>query len=341
MRTLFRARRPAPLALLLAVAAGAAPAAAQTKVGTTIVPFLQIEPSARAAALGGTGVATASELLASYQNPGALGHLGATGAQFTHLNYYAGVRYDHAVAAVAVPIGNLFLTTTYLNSGDIAVRTVEQPEGTGEQYAVTDLALGAGFARRFTDRFAAGVTAHYVRETVWHSSLSAVSFGAGVLYRLPFGADLGASLTNFGTRGQFDGRDLIIRYDADPTKYGDNSGLPAALVTEDYPLPVLFRVGLAYPLRYGPDNALRLSLDAQQPSDNTPSVSVGGEYRFRDLLALRAGYERLGEQDSEKGLTLGGGLAYATGASRLSFDYAWTTHQALGNPQRFTLGVQF
>lgn len=327
-------------ALLLLCGPAAGPAVAQriTKTGTTIGQFLLIEPSARAAAMGGTGVASAFEIQSAYQNPGALGQLGRTGAQFTHMEYLADVRYDHAATAVAFGANTLLVSLTYLNSGEMDVRTVEQPGGTGERFEVSNVALGVGAARRLTDRFSAGARVQYVRETIWHSTLDAFSVDAGVLYRLPVGATLGASLSNFGSRGRYDGRDLAVNIDPDPGREGDNPRLPGSLATEDFSLPILFRVGMAYPVAMGEAGALSLAFDAYQPSDNTPSMSVGAEYRFRDVVAFRGGYEKLFEQDSEKGLTLGGGLGMRLGTARLTFDYAWARHDRLGNPQRFTLG---
>ena len=52
-------------------------------------------------------------------------------------------------------LGASLLSVTALNSGDIAVRTVNQPLGTGEQYNVTDLAIGVGYGLQITDRVAA------------------------------------------------------------------------------------------------------------------------------------------------------------------------------------------
>ena len=162
-----------------------------------------------------------------------------------------------------------------------------------------------------------------------------------MIYELPFRAYLGASISNFGTRGSFDGRDLRIRYDQDPDVFGDNSNLPAALETEDYPLPIFFRVGVGVPVQLGAESRVLLVADAYQPSDNTNSVSFGAEWAYADLLFLRGGYQNLFLEDAEGGLTLGGGLRYQLSGFGLGFDYAWADHGLLGSTQRFTLGFGF
>lgn len=327
---------------LLALAGLVSHAHAQSKTGTTIGQALLIEPSARVAAMGGAGVSGFNEVAAAYGNPGALGHLEASGVQFTRMSYLADVSYNYAATALRFGgFNTLLLSITYLDSGEMDVRSEELPQGTGERFSYSTMSLGLGYSRRLTDRFAAGMQVSYLRETIWHSNLDAVSFNFGMLYRLPMGAYLGASLSNFGTRGQYRGRDLYVDVDRFPEQFGDNPNLPAEFQTSEYPLPILFRVGLGYPLALSQDNTLNVAVDAYQPSDNTNSLSMGAEYAFRDLIALRGGYERAFQEDSEGGLTLGAGLGLGTSAYRLSVDYAWANHQRLGDMQRFTVGFAF
>ena len=149
-------RRILTWTMALMLAAGSA--AGQTKTGTTIGQFLLIEPSARLAGMGNAGVSAWEGLDATYYNPAVIGLLGGTNVQFTHSAWLADITYDYvAVALPAGRWGNFTGSLTALNSGDIAVRTVEQPLGTGERYSVSDVALGLGYGRQITDRFAAGL----------------------------------------------------------------------------------------------------------------------------------------------------------------------------------------
>ena len=330
------------LVLLAWIGAVHSPATAQTKTGTTVGQFLLIEPSARGSAMGNAGVTLFEEVTSAYYNPGALGMLVNSDVQFTHSRWLADIDYNHMSAAIRIGgLNTVLLSVTSLNSGEIDVRTVEQPLGTGERYTVEDISFGLGYGRRITDRFSAGMQVNYIRETIWHSSMGAVGFNFGVLYELPFRAYLGASLANFGNRGTFDGRDLRIRYDQDPDRFGDNSNLPAALKTEDFPLPILFRVGLGVPLNLGASNKALLVVNAYQPSDNTQSVSFGGEWTVMDILSLRGGYQHLFQQDSETGLTLGGGLKYGISQFGFRVDYAWNSYGMIGDVHRLTAGFSF
>jgi hypothetical protein len=316
---------------------------AQTKTGTSIGQFLLIEPSARITGMGNAGVTNYDEIQAAYYNPAAIGHFNGRGVQFTHSLWLADITYDYAAAAVSLgDFGNILATVTALNSGEIEVTTVEQEHGTGERYTASDVAFGLGYGRQVSDRFCVGVQVSYLQETIWHSSLSAFSMNFGTIYRISSnGLHIGASISNFGTRGKFDGRDLRIRYDQNPSIYGDNGNLPGQLFTDDFPLPVLFRVGIGVPVEISEDNTLHVVMDAFHPSDNTESVSMGAEWAFQNTFFLRGGYQNLFQKDSELGLTLGAGVQYQTDDYRISFDYGWADHGRLEKSHRMTLGVMF
>jgi hypothetical protein len=182
----------------------------------------------------------------------------------------------------------------------------------------------------------------YLQETIWHSSMTAFALNVGTLYRLSEnGLRIGASISNFGTRASFDGYDLRILYDQNAANHGDNSTLPAELLTETFPLPIMFRVGVGMPIQLGDDNVVQVAVDAFHPSDNTESVSMGVEYGFQHTLFLRGGYQNLFEQDSEVGLTLGAGIDFQTASYRFSFDYGWADQGRLEKTHRLTLGVSF
>ena len=330
------------IALCLGTLGMAGSVAAQSKTGTTIGAFLLIEPSARSEGMGNTG-ATMEGLDAAYFNPAAIGYAEGRSLAFAHSTWFAGISHDHIAGALPLGrFGNIYTAVTSLNSGDIDVRTVTQPDGTGERYHVSDIAIGFGYGSQITDRFAAGLQMTYVQETIWNTSLSTGTLSIGTLYQISDnGLRLGASLLNFGTLGSFSGRDLRVTYDADPDRFGDNGQLPAEIFTDAFAVPVLFRVGVGLPVRLNPVTQLNLALDALHPNDNTESVSAGAELAYRKRFALRAGYQKAGEQDSEVGFTAGGGVGGAYDVYVYRLDYAWAAHGRLGSTHRFAVGLTF
>jgi hypothetical protein len=331
------------LTWMMGMMLAALPAFGQSKTGTTIGQFLLIEPSARLAGMGNAGVSAWEGLDAVYFNPAVIGLLHNYNVQFTHSAWLADIAYDYV--ALSLPVGkwgSVVASLTSLNSGDIEVRTVSQPLGTGERYSVSDVAIGVGYGRQITDRFSAGGRMTYLQETIWHTSLNTVVFDLGTLYQVSEqGLRIGASLSNFGTQGSFSGRDLAIVYDGDPNRYGDNGTLPADMYTDAFSVPTLFRVGVGMPFRLGPQANLKLALDAFHPDDNTEGLSAGAELEYAKRLALRAGWQDAYQRDTEVGLTLGGGIRGKLDVYGYRVDYGWAEHKRLGGTHRVTLGMQF
>ena len=326
-----------------ALAASAVAAHAQSKTGTTLGQFLLLEPDARIAAMGNAGATAAQGLGGVYYNPAAVATAEGREVQFSHSQWLADIRFAHVILAMPVgKWGNGYASITSLNSGDILVRTVEQPLGTGERYQVSDIALAVGAGRFITDRFSVGVQVTYLQETIWNSSAGTMALNIGTLYRTSEqGLHIGSSLSHFGTRARYDGRDLRILYDNDPSRYGDNGTLPGLRSTDPFALPTLFRVGLGWPHRFNRDHAIQLALDAHHPGDSEESVSLGGEWAFRELFALRAGWQDLFLPDTESGATLGAGFRGQAGDYRYHCDYAWADHGRLGQAHRLSVGVSF
>lgn len=318
-------------------------AAGQSKVGTTVGGFLRIEPTARGAALGNAGSALPGGIEAVYYNTGAIGSLQRPAVLYSHSFWLADISLHYAAVAVPVGgVGNFFASMTALNSGDIDVRTVDQPLGTGERYNVSNVALGIGYGLRITSRFAAGLQANYATERIWNTSIHLLTFNLGTTYRLTEGgAILGFCLANVGGRARFSGGDLAILYDADPDIYGDNSALPAEQYTDSFPLPGVFRLGLSVPFRLSENNGLLVLVEALHPNDNSESANLGVEWKWKDLFALRFGYQTLFQTDRELGLTWGFGVQGDLGSNRYQLDYAWADHAHLQSTHRLTVALLF
>jgi hypothetical protein len=172
--------------------------------------------------------------------------------------------------------------------------------------------------------------------------LNTVVFDFGTLYQMSdHGLRIGASLSNFGTRGRFSGRDLAIVYDGDPTRYGDNGALPGDVYTDAFAVPTFFRVGVGMPFRLSPQASLQVAVDAFHPSDNTEGMSAGAELECLRRFALRAGWQDAFQRDTEVGLTMGGGVWGKLDVYGYRVDYGWAEHRRLGGTHRVTLGLTF
>ena len=141
---------------------------------------------------------------------------------------------------------------------------------------------------------------------------------------------------------QMDGKDLYIQTDLYNQIYGNNDQILAKLNTDSYPLPLLFRVGIAIDPLNIEDHKFTIGADAMHPNDNEESISIGAEYTFMNMISLRGGYKALGLSNTEEGLTLGFGLNYDFQPGLgLFIDYAYQDFDKLTYVQQFAIGIKF
>ena len=315
-----------------------------SKVGTTAAPFLEIEVGSRAIGMGGAFVAIANDATAIYWNPAGLSRISKIEATLVHTNWLVGSNFDFV--GVVLPLGyfgSIAINVTSFSIDEMVVRTVQRPEGTGEKFSVGDLSAGLSYAKNLTDRFSIGVNAKYISQRIWHMKATGVAFDIGTLFKTQFNdMIIGMSISNFGASLKMEGKDVFVNYDEAPQFGGSNDRIPAYKLTDKFPLPLLFRVGLAMDILNTNNSKLTIAIDAAHPNNNTEYVNLGMEYIFRNQVAMRFGYKNLFTLDTEEGLTAGVGTKLTlAGGVALKIDYAYQDFGRLENAQRFSLGFEF
>lgn len=315
-----------------------------SKRGTTAAPFLSISQGARATGMGSAFVAIADDPSAIFWNPSGLAKVPGGSVIFDHTEWIAGLKYNFVAASYNIgsmgAVGVSFVSSDY---GEMKVRTVDEPEGTGEVFSVSDVAISIAYAISLTDNFSIGFNPKFVQQSIWKTTATAFAIDMGVQYVTPFdGIILAMSISNFGTKMKLDGTSQLVLYDPDPTTTGNNGMIPAEYQTDYWELPLNFRVGLAYqPINSGM-NKLTVALDAAHPSDNYESVNVGGEYAFNDMFFVRGGYKSLFLKDSEESYTFGFGVKQKLfGSFDIKIDYSYGDFGRLNNIQKFSVVIDF
>jgi hypothetical protein len=343
-----------------------------TPFGTTAAEFLLFGAGARGTALGDAFATIATDVSALYYNPGGAALLSRPGASFSTYDYVADTRYSWGGLAFPFSGGSRTFGIQLGTFGfdNQPVTTVDQPDGTGAVYSVSQTFAGLTFAQNFSDRFSAGLTAKFVFDQLGEVNANA--------FAVDFGTNFHAELNNHPIRLSFVlsnlGTDLSYRGDAldvtsprtppDPTvPAGGNPPelpQPAQLKTKGFALPTVFRVGLAYDLMTGTSNRLTLLSDFNQSNNNRAGFAAGGEWALSQLggspfgVALRGSYTyapannisvadpsqtALTDEENLQGLAFGGGVNYGTGNFSLGVDYAYKYLGVLGGTNFFTLSV--
>lgn len=288
--------------------------------------FLRLEPSARAAALGGAFSAVYGEdVNALFYNPALLNEEMHRALSVSYLNHVAGlnagfVAYSRHVERLGTFGGGLrFLSWGELQGAD------ETGERTGT-FGASDVALTVGYARAAGDNLRYGVNVHGVLSSIASYRASAVAVDAGAVYHLT-GPQLtfSASVNNLGT------------------------ALDSFGQTRDE-LPLDLRIGIAKRLRHMPLLLTVTGYNLHDLGDGPEGasgigqvmhhVALGGEFQFSDAFNVRFGYNhrRHEELKMKSRLDLAGvGVGFGLKVSRVRVDYAFNSWSSLGGLHQFTL----
>lgn len=317
-----------------------------TRVGTAAGQFLKIPVGARPTGMAEAFVALADDPTALYWNPAGTAWLKKPGLTMTHTEWFVGINHEFAGAILPLGLsGVIGMNAVYLGSGRIEQTTIEQPDGTGSYFEVTNLSLGMTYSRCLTDHFSFGITGKYIQETIFHEKATAVAMDIGTLFITNFhGLRIGTCILNFGTRPKQEGRDLLVSHQIS-SDYPGNPAQTATLQTTDWPLPLNFKIGLATELIGGDQSffktkihRLTSAIDWSHPSDNRERIAVGLEYGLRDRIFIRLGYKF--NYDTEK-FTSGMGIKVPIKGQKLTVDYALVDFGDLDAVHHFSLGTEF
>jgi len=316
-----------------------------TKVGTTAASFLKIPIGVRGTAMGGAYVASADDPSALYWNPGGLARNTNYALMVDHSPWINILDFNFIGFILPVQgFGTLGASVTALSTEEMDVTTPGYQMGTGEKFDAVSVAVGVSYGRNLTEKFSIGATVKYINERIFNSSATGMAVDIGTIYDTPLpGLRLGFSVSNFGSKMRIDGEDLNISADVDKTQLGNNQSVVARLRTDEFDLPLIMRLGLAYDAWHSEEARITLAVDGINPNDNAQSLNVGAEVAFlQEVLTVYGGYNELFLADAEKGLTLGASVnAAITGGIRIRAGYAFQDFIHLQNVNRFSFTVVF
>lgn len=375
-------RKVVAAAIVLGIVAAAAAPRAEAQIqipsdntayGTTAGEFLLFPASARGAALGNGFSAIVSDLSAVHFNPSGLVLMEKPGFQASTMTYVADTRYNWV--AIGFPMSGgaraFGVSITSFGFGDQPVTTVDDPDGLdGEVYSVAQTAVAATYAQRFSDRFSAGFTAKLINDQLGETAARAfaVDFGTTFLANVG-GRRLRAAFTvqNLGTdlRHQGQALDVVVRRDP-PQGEQELPQEPAAaqLKAKGWPLPVTFRVALAYDAFQTSLSRFSVLGEFNQPNNSDAGFNLAGEYDVnvgrRLGLAGRIGFTYAPDNNIDPsgqgaadyagfdtgvsagmdGFSAGGGVRWqANTRMGISLDYAYRNLGVLGGVNMISVGM--
>jgi len=326
------------------------------RYGTTATNFLEIGVGSASIGMGEAYVAVANDLSAIYWNPAGLSFLNGTGIQFMIQPWVVDITTLFVAGAVTIPrIGAFGVGLTQVGYGEVDVTTLEYQDGTGEKFTANELAFSFSYSRRIVSWFAFGASAKMIQSNIWHASAKAFALDLGVLVNTHFfsltgnkadGMVIGMSISNYGTRMKYDGIDLYQPIDISEYEGGNYGDVAGQFRTQEWELPLLFRIGVAVKPLVSKFTTLTLAIDANHPNNNTESINVGFAYKIRfpgnGAIVFRGGQKALYMDKPQFGFSGGLGLEWNFLSNRkLIVDYSYKTIGILGNVHGTTISLLF
>jgi hypothetical protein len=313
-----------------------------SKVGTSAAEFLRIPVGARASSMAAY-TANMNDASSMILNPSGLTSLGNSEVLVEITPWYLDMTHSFFGAAMPTNKGVVGVHVLSLNYGEFEETTAEAQGLTGRTFSAYSVSFGVSYARQLLPQFSIGGTAKVVHEQIAKSSASAIAFDIGTVYQTPFDdIRFGVSVTNFGSKLQMNGNDLIISSDPDESQSG-NYEPDALLATQKFDLPLMLKVGLSWDAVEQENMRLTLSVDGNNPTNNTQSVSIGGELALaNEQVLLRAGLPYIGQEDKIETFSSGIGVRYRTSNGLgLGFNYSYHGYDYLGDVNKLSVQIFF
>jgi hypothetical protein len=215
---------------------------------------------------------------------------------------------------------------------DMEVTTVDQPDGTGETFGISNYAVGLAYARNLTSNLSVGLTAKIVSEKYFDYGYNGFALDLGTLYTTDYrGLKIGMSILHFGPEVQFDG---------EYTDYSDpNLATGDKKAFEKYSLPITFRVGASMDVWESNENKVISAVDMVHTNNNLEQYNFGFEYGYDKIIFFRGGYRF---NLDEGGLSFGAGVNYQLfEKNTVAFNYSFTERGIITNIHRFSAGFTF
>jgi len=343
-----------------------------TAYGTTAGEFLLLGAGARGLALGGGYAALTTDVSALYYNPAGVAQISRPGAVVSTYGYIADTRYTWAGLAVPMSGGarTVGLQIGSFGFSDQPVYTLENPDGDGTKYGVSQTFVGFTYAQNFSDRFSAGLTAKFISDELGKTSASAfaVDFGTN-FHATAVGRALRVAfvIQNLGTELRHSGSPLDVSVERPPVPGQvevPQEEQAAVLKAKEWGLPVLFRVGAALDAYANQQARVTVLSEFVQPNNTDPGFAVGAEFALSDLgktgffVAGRgswsyqadntlsspqgAGFSSdVSSKEKADGLAGGFGVGYRRGNLGFGVDYCYRSLGVLGGTNMLSFSVSW
>ncbi len=315
----------------------------EDRAGQAGATELLINPWARSTGWGSANSASMQGLEAMYMNVAGVSFTKRTEVLFAHTRWLVGSGTSINSFGLTQKIGEagvLGLGIMSMGFGDIAVTTVDQPEGTGSTFSPRYMNIGLSYAKTFSNSIHGGISVKIISESIANATAQGFAFDAGIQYVTRLGSKenplrkdnlaFGIALRNVGAPMRFSGDGFSVRGLVSST----GSSLTMEQRSAKFEMPSLLNIGVTYIYRMSEAHRLSFAGTFTSNSFSKDQFRGGLEYGFKQYFALRGGYVYEKGQGSDDANTTaftgpcaGATLEMPFGKEKkgsFAVDYSWT-----------------
>jgi hypothetical protein len=277
--------------LAMAIVAAGYARAGEENAGTTAANFLSLGSGPRVLGMGGATLGLGTDLAASSWNPAALGWMNEGMIVLSHSGLDNASLQEWAAMGGKLGTGGTRWALSGLYQGDGSFEGRDASNNSTGSFSVAGFAAGAQLAQQLGP-LTLGFGVKTVMEKLGDVSGIGTTFDGGLMYRQGFVSG-GIAFQNMGGHMNYSG--------------------------SVFPFPSNYGFGIAIT---PPGTGLSLAVDANFPYAYANDVRAGAEWRWKDMLALRAGYRHEMSEQTDDPLS---GPTFGLGAGTKGFwlDYGY------------------
>ncbi|MGM0441359.1 MAG: PorV/PorQ family protein [Elusimicrobiota bacterium] len=282
--------------------------------GSSAAQFLQIQPGARASAVGGAYVSLADDGDSLYWNSAGLAQIDKSHIKLFQMVYLEGLNYSFISYSEPMGKWGVFSLGMLGLYSDKIEKTLENDYGyivkTQQTYNTLETAFKLGWGKSINSDLNIGITGKIINQRIDQKTATGVGIDLGGKYFLTDNITLGANIQHLG---------FSVK--------GNN-------------MPVNFKLGAHWQVPVPDHEALKdliVTSEINQPVDGIASMGIGLERKIYDILYLRTGYNSRAQTGGLSGLRGGLGIDWR----RFKVDYSYAPYGDLGNTHQFTFGATF
>lgn len=282
--------------------------------------FLNIDPSARASALGSCGSAI-NGINAINQNPAGLALTDNMAIMISDLQWLSDYQYLNLIYGQNIFYGGCAVSLSYFAPSDFELYD-SNGESAGSILNKKDLALTLGYGQQILMHLYSGLSIKYIQSRIMDDTFTALALDMGIKYN-------------------FHGFNLINQPDRHNTSFSiclKNIGYNFSAYEKKDHLPLNLITGISYTIYKHKVHDIRIQLENEYNIfDKKIFPAMGLEYWLFNTIALRTGYQF---NDEIKSLSIGLGSRYLIKNFNSTLDFSYVPAAYNEKIINFSLGIE-